>query len=261
MPKGRVAKKRIDQLCVEAGLCASRQQAQALIRAGQVVADDRPVTKPGSLVAATAAVRLRGEPPRFVSRGGLKLEAMLDRSGLDVSGMVALDVGASTGGFTDCLLQRGARHVVAVDVGYGQLAWKLRQDQRVSCIERTNARAIDAASLRPSLRDPSAWPPELATIDVSFISLTLVLPATSRLLGAGRPLVALVKPQFEAGRQEVSRGAGVVRGEARARAIDKVLDWARRAGYTVAQRVDSPITGPQGNLEHLVLLETPRAQE
>ncbi|MCC6749388.1 MAG: TlyA family RNA methyltransferase [Deltaproteobacteria bacterium] len=248
---------RLDQRCVELGLTPSREQARALILAGQVLVDEQPVTKAGAAVSATAVVRLRGEALPYVSRGGLKLAAALDHFSLDVAGLVALDVGASTGGFTDCLLQRGARHVIAVDVGYGQLAWKLRQDPRVTCLERVNARHLEAEALRAALRDESAWPPELAVIDVSFISLTLVLPAVERVLGPDRPILALVKPQFEAGRGQVGKG-GVVRDETvRQGAIRKVVDWAVAARYTVVGGLDSPWPGPSGNVEHLALFRTP----
>jgi 23S rRNA (cytidine1920-2'-O)/16S rRNA (cytidine1409-2'-O)-methyltransferase len=248
---------RLDLLCVERGLAPSRQRAQALILAGQVVVDGVPVTRAGVSVAPTATIALAAEDHPFVSRGGLKLQAALDAFGLEVAGLVALDVGASTGGFTDCLLQRGARHVIAVDVGYGQLAWKLRQDPRVTCVERCNARNLEGAALRDALADPGAWPAELAVVDVSFISLTLVLPAMARVLGPGRPVVALIKPQFEAGRGEVGKG-GVVRDpEKRGRAIERVLGWAREQRYTVGGEIDSPVPGPRGNVERLALLVTP----
>lgn len=251
-------KHRLDALCVERGLAPTRQRAQALILAGQVLVEGEPVTKAGTAVRIGAKIELRGEDHPFVSRGGLKLQAALDAFGVEVSGKCALDVGASTGGFTDCLLQRGARRVIAVDVGYGQLAWSLRQDPRVVSIERCNARYLEAEPLRAALPDPSDWPPELAVIDVSFISLTLVLPAVARVLGPGRPVVALIKPQFEAGRGEVGKG-GVVRDpEKRALAIARVLDWARGEGYRVEGEIDSPIAGPKGNLERLALLLTPQ---
>jgi len=252
----RIKRSRLDQLCVERGLAPSRQRAQALILAGQVVVDGQVVHKAGSPVAPTASVSLRGPDHPYVSRGGLKLEAALDAFSLDVRGIVALDVGASTGGFTDCLLQRGARHVVAVDVGYGQLAWRLRQDPRVTPIERCNARALDPAALRAAA-PAGAWPLELATADLSFISLTLVLPAIARVLGARRPVVALVKPQFEAGRGSVGKG-GVVRDPAvREAAIDRVLRWADEQGYEQRGAIDSPVPGPRGNVERLVMLLTP----
>jgi 23S rRNA (cytidine1920-2'-O)/16S rRNA (cytidine1409-2'-O)-methyltransferase len=250
-------RERLDRALVERGLAPTRQRAQALILAGQVLVDGQPADKAGTAVEPGAQIELRGEDHPFVSRGGLKLQAALSGFALSVEGVVCLDVGASTGGFTDCLLQRGARHVIAVDVGYGQLAWKLRQDPRVTVIERSNARYLESVALRAVLRDPAAWPPELAVMDVSFISLTLVLPAVQRVLGAGRPVVALVKPQFEAGRGEVGKG-GVVRDpEKRQAAIDRVLGWAREQRFAVEGELDSPIPGPRGNLERLVLLRTP----
>ncbi len=256
----RSGKRRLDQLLVERGLCETRARAQALILAGDVLVAGRPAAKAGEAVPETAVLELRRPDHPYVSRGGLKLAAALDAFALGVAGVVALDVGASTGGFSDCLLQRGARHVIAVDVGYGQLAWKLRQDPRVTVVERVNARELEGASLRAALADPAAWPPELAVVDVSFISLSLVLPAIARVLGGGRPIVALVKPQFEAGRSDVGKG-GVVRDPAkRLAAIERVLDWARGQGYLERGRIDSPIPGPEGNLEHLVLWHTPGAE-
>jgi 23S rRNA (cytidine1920-2'-O)/16S rRNA (cytidine1409-2'-O)-methyltransferase len=249
-------KTRLDQLCLERGLAPSRERARALILAGKVLVDEQPVTKAGALVSSNATLRLRAPDHPYVSRGGLKLEAALRAFTLDVSGVVALDVGASTGGFTDCLLQHGARHVIAVDVGYGQLDWKLRQDHRVSCVERTNARYLRADQLREEI-GAAPWPPEIATIDVSFISLTLILPAVGELLGPGRPIVALVKPQFEAEPSHVGKG-GVVRDpDSRQQAIDRVLGWARANRFSVEGSREAPIPGPKGNVEQLVLLVTP----
>jgi 23S rRNA (cytidine1920-2'-O)/16S rRNA (cytidine1409-2'-O)-methyltransferase len=253
----RAGKRRLDQLLVERGLCESRARAQALILAGDVLVEGQGAAKAGEAVAADARLELRRPDHPYVSRGGLKLAAALDAFALPVEGQVGLDVGASTGGFTDCLLQRGARHVIALDVGYGQLAWKLRQDPRVTVIERENARHLEPARLRAALTEPAAWPPGLAVVDVSFISLALVLSPIARVLGGDRPIVALVKPQFEAGRRDVGKG-GVVRDPARREAaIARVLDWARAEGFVERGRIDSPIPGPEGNLEHLVLWHTP----
>lgn len=250
-------KQRLDLLCVDQGIAPSRQRAQALILAGEVLVDGQPLTKAGCLLNPTVELRLREQPLPYVSRGGVKLAAALDQFDLQCADAVALDIGASTGGFTDCLLQRGTRHVFAVDVGYGQLAWKLRQDSRVTVIERCNARHLMPDLLRANLDDPTAWPPTIAVIDVSFISLTLVLPAVCRCLDPGSPIVALVKPQFEAGRDQVGKG-GVVRDpDARQRAIRKVVDWATQQGYTLDGGIDSPLPGPKGNVEHLLLLVTP----
>lgn len=237
---GRV---RLDLLMVERGLAESREQAQALIRAGQVLVGGQRADKPGRSVAGDAAIALRKRLP-YVSRGGLKLEAALDGFGLDVRDLVVVDVGASTGGFTDCMLQRGANRVYAIDVGYGQLAWKLRQDPRVVVMERTNIRFVEQL---PELAD-------LATVDVSFIGLELVLPVVARLLKADGSIVALVKPQFEAGRHDVGKG-GVVRDTAvHRRVLERLVAWAQQNGLRAVGLMPSPITGPSGNVEFLMHL-------
>ena len=237
---------RIDRLLVERGLAASRERARRLVMAGGVLVGERPVTKPGAEVAADAEVRLRGSGSPYASRGGEKLAGALDAFGLAVRDLVALDVGASTGGFTDCLLERGARRVIALDVGYGQLAWKLRQDSRVVVIERTNARRLTPAML------PEA--PELAVVDVSFISLATVLPAIAGVLTPGATIVALVKPQFEVGRGRVGKG-GVVRDPAlRAEAVASVRAAAARLGLAVKGEAESTLPGPKGNREVFVWL-------
>jgi 23S rRNA (cytidine1920-2'-O)/16S rRNA (cytidine1409-2'-O)-methyltransferase len=244
-------KERLDQLLVARGLAPSRERARALILAGKVTVGGQVVTKAGAQVADGVEVALREEDHPYVSRGALKLEKGLDAFGIDPAGAIALDIGASTGGFTDLLLRRGAARVYAIDVGYGQLAWALRQDPRVVVLERVNVRSIDPARI--------AGPCDLAVIDVSFISLTLVLPKVSELLGppGGKPIVALVKPQFEAGREHVGKG-GVVRDpDARLAAVEKVRSWATAAGFTASEAVQSPITGPAGNVEYLVCLRTP----
>ncbi len=206
-----------------------------------------PVDKAGAQVRADAAVRLKGAPLRFVSRGGDKLDGALDDLGLDVAGLRCLDVGASTGGFSDCLLQRGAARVVAVDVGRGQLHEKLRQDPRVESIERTNARELSQAQV------PA--PVDLVVVDVSFISLRQVLPALTR-VARGSPVLAMVKPQFEVGREKVGKG-GVVRDDAtRTQAVDAVADAARGLGYREAGRCESRLAGPKGNREIFLLLES-----
>lgn len=257
----KIKKPRLDVACLELGLVASRHRARALILAGQVMVDGQVVSKAGAPVPAGAEVTLKQPEHPYVSRGGLKLEAALDAFALDVTGRSCLDVGASTGGFTDCLLQRGARHVLAVDVGYGQFAWKLRQDERVTCVERTNARHMAPEVLRAAVKDPGAWPPDLAVGDLSFISLTLVLPAVARVLAPGGEVLALIKPQFEAGRQDVGKG-GVVRDpEARARAIQKVLDWVEVQGWSRGEGIDCPLPGPKGNVEFLQLFRTPELVE
>jgi len=240
---------RLDRLLVDLGLAASRERAQRLILAGEVLVGDRPATKPGTMVAADAPLRLRRPPSDYVSRGGEKLAGALDAFGLEVAGQVALDVGASTGGFTDCLLRRGARRVFALDVGYGQLAWTLRQDARVTVLERINARRLEASML--------AEAPDLATVDVSFISLALVLPAVAAALQPAGSVVALVKPQFEAGRGQVGKG-GVVRDPTvRAAAVARIRDEAQTLGLTVRGESDSVLAGPKGNREVFLWLARP----
>jgi 23S rRNA (cytidine1920-2'-O)/16S rRNA (cytidine1409-2'-O)-methyltransferase len=219
--------------------------------AGEVLVGDRRITKPGTAVAPDAAVRVETAATPYASRGGEKLAGALDAFGLDVRGVVALDVGASTGGFTDVLLRRGAARVIAVDVGYGQLAWALRQDPRVVVLDRTNARAL-APEMLPAV-------PTFATIDVSFISLSLVLPSVARVLRPGSELLALVKPQFEVGRGAVGKG-GVVRDPAlRAAAVAKVRTAAAELGLAVAGEAESVLPGPKGNRETFLRLRTPPA--
>ncbi len=239
-----VKKERLDKLLVSRGLVQSRERARALILAGKVVVGDHAVDKAGTQVAADSELRLKGEDIPFVSRGGVKLVAGLDAFGLPVAGLVAIDVGASTGGFTDCLLQRGAARVYAVDVGYGQLAWKLREDSRVVNLERTNIRDLTPEALSER--------PQLAVIDASFISLDKVLPATLALLTPAATIVALIKPQFEVGRGEVGKG-GVVRdaGQHR-RVVEQVRETAETLGCRVLGVVESPILGPKGNREFLI---------
>jgi 23S rRNA (cytidine1920-2'-O)/16S rRNA (cytidine1409-2'-O)-methyltransferase len=236
----RVRKERLDLLVVERGLADSRQQAQRLIMAGQVAVDERVVDKPGTRVPISAKLSVTAGLP-YASRGGFKLAAALDAFGLDVRGRIAADVGASTGGFTDCLLQRGAARVYAIDVGYGQLAWKLQQDPRVVVMDRTNARYLE------HLPEPV----DLATIDVSFISLKLILPAVTGWLREGGWIVALIKPQFEAGREQVGKG-GVVRDPAVHRSVlEEIVAWAASRDLVLKGLIRSPITGPAGNLEFL----------
>jgi 23S rRNA (cytidine1920-2'-O)/16S rRNA (cytidine1409-2'-O)-methyltransferase len=235
---------------VDAGLADSRTRAQALILAGQVVIGDHAVEKPGQLVDAEAEVRLKGDPLPYVSRGGLKLAHALDTFAISVTGLRALDVGASTGGFTDVLLQRGAVAVCAVDVGRGQLAWKLARDPRVTSVERTNARHLEV--------DKLPFRPQIAVCDVSFISLTLVLPKLVEAVGRGaHPIVALVKPQFEVGKGQVGKG-GVVRDQAARRAaVDRCAEHAIALGCTVEGVTESPVAGPAGNIEYLLFLRSP----
>lgn len=239
---------RLDQRLVAEGLAETRSRAEALIRAGRVLVDDAPAEKPGARVPADASLRLRGGERRFVSRGGEKLAGALEDLGVDPAGRVCLDVGASTGGFTDCLLQAGARRVVAVDVGYGQLDLRLRGDARVTVLERTNARHLQAAQLPPDV--------DLVTVDVSFISLRLLLPRL-RERAPGAELLLLVKPQFEVGRRRVGKG-GVVRDDAlRQEAVASVCEVAVGLGYTPAGEAESRLAGPKGNREIFLLLRPP----
>ena len=240
------AKERIDKLMVQRQLAGSRERARALILAGRVVVDDQTVDKVGTQVDVEATVRLRGEDIPFVSRGGLKLARALEAFDISVCGRVAIDVGASTGGFTDCLLQNGAVKVYAVDVGYGQLAWKLRDDDRVVNLERTNIRHLAAEQLTDA--------PDLAVIDASFISLEKVLPATLALLAPESDVVALIKPQFEVGRGQVGKG-GVVRDPRKHQeVIDKIRLVAGQLGCQVVEVCESPLLGPKGNREFLIHL-------
>jgi 23S rRNA (cytidine1920-2'-O)/16S rRNA (cytidine1409-2'-O)-methyltransferase len=242
-------KERIDVLLVERGLAESRAKAQALILAGQVVVGDQRVDKPGTQVSVDAELRLKGEVLPYVSRGGLKLKAAIDHFKLDVRGRVCADIGASTGGFTDCLLQEGAVRVHAIDVGYGQLHEKLRTDPRVRSRERVNARYLTAEDLPEKVG--------VAVIDVSFISLTQVLPAVLPFLEPGGLLVALVKPQFEVGRERIGKGGVVRDAAARQEAIDTVAAFAREQGLEVRGVMDSPVPGPAGNVEALLVASKP----
>ena len=235
---------RADALLVARGLAASPVEAQALIMAGEVTSGDRRLDKPGALLAADA-VLVVAPRPRFVSRGGDKLDFALASLEVDVTAKVCLDVGASTGGFTDCLLQRGAARVYAVDVGYGQLADKLRRDSRVDVRERVNARDLQPADLVPR--------PDIVVVDASFIGLGKLLPAIARVVQPGGQLVALVKPQFEADREAVSRGQGVIRDEpTRLAAIGQARSAITEAGFLLLGEVDSAVHGPKGNVERFV---------
>jgi 23S rRNA (cytidine1920-2'-O)/16S rRNA (cytidine1409-2'-O)-methyltransferase len=239
---------RLDLLLVQKGLAESREKARAMIMAGLVAVDQVTAQKPGQLAASSAALSVK-KPLPYVSRGGLKLEAALDHFPVDVKGRVLLDVGASTGGFTDCLLQRGAKRVVAVDVGYGQFHWKLRQDPRVVLLEKTNIRNLAPAGVQEDL--------EGAVIDVSFISLKLVLPAVSRLLKPQAFVIALVKPQFEVGKGQVGKG-GVVRDPAlHQEVLNSLSRFFKEVGWKVEGQISSPVLGPKGNKEFLVYLKRP----
>ena len=238
---------RLDKLLVDRGVCASRTRAQALILAGEVVVGEHTVSKAGTPVDPDAPLRLKsGDPNPFASRGGLKLRAALDQFSVEVEGAVCMDVGASTGGFTDCLLQAGAARVYAIDVGYGQLAWKLVNDPRVVIMDRQNIRKLAPAQIPETI--------DLAVADCSFISLTKVLPHVPPFLRPGAELVALVKPQFEVGRERVGKGGVVRDDDARRSALSTVEACAATLGFEVCGHMPSPIAGREGNREWLAWL-------
>lgn len=237
-------KTRIDQLLVARGLAESRTRAQALVMAGIVFSGETKIAKPGQQVAEDAPLEVRGRDHPWVSRGGLKLAHAIEHFGLDPAGVTAMDVGSSTGGFTDVLLTKGAAHVIAVDSGTNQLAWKLRQDPRVTVLEQTSARILTPEMIP----QPYSW----VVCDASFISLAKVLEVPLRLAEPHCRLVALIKPQFEVGREEVGKG-GVVRDPAlHARVCDEVRGWLEQDGWDVRGITRSPITGPEGNVEFLI---------
>jgi 23S rRNA (cytidine1920-2'-O)/16S rRNA (cytidine1409-2'-O)-methyltransferase len=243
---GKKDKVRIDLLLVQKNLAESREKARAMIMAGLVLVDEMRMDKPGSLVSPSSQVLVREPYPPFVSRGGVKLEAALEAFSVDVTDKVILDVGASTGGFTDCLLQRGAGKVVALDVGYGQLHWKLRQDPRVVVLEKTNIRHLEPGAFEGRM--------DGAVIDVSFISLKLVVPVVSRLLKDQGFIITLVKPQFEVGKGQIGKG-GVVRDPAlHEEVMEGLMQFFRTQGWEVAAHMPSPLLGPKGNKEFLVYL-------
>ena len=246
-------KKRLDVLLTERGLQESRQRAQAVIMSGEVFVNGQRVDKPGTAVAEDAQIEIPGGTLAYVSRGGLKLEKAMATFPIDLHGAVCADIGASTGGFTDCMLQNGAEKVYAVDVGYGQLAWKLRSDPRVVCLERTNARYLTYEQVPDEL--------DFASVDVSFISLKLILPPLNGLLKDGGHAACLVKPQFEAGREKVGK-KGVVRDpDVHLEVLEHFLDHAKESGFTVLGLTYSPIRGPEGNIEYLGYLEKGPWQE
>jgi 23S rRNA (cytidine1920-2'-O)/16S rRNA (cytidine1409-2'-O)-methyltransferase len=247
----KATKRRLDALLVERGLVQSRQRAQALILAGEIWVNGQRRLKAGSMVPCDASIHVTGREIPYVSRGGLKLEAALERFEIDVTGLRCLDVGASTGGFTDCLVQRGAGHVIAVDVGYGQLHWKLRSDPRVQVIERTNIRYLDPAAV--------GAPVDMACVDVSFISLKIVMPVVLRFVTRPGRIMCLIKPQFEVGKGLVGKG-GVVRDQV---LLQQVIEDLGRTfcalGLHQAGVIPSPILGPKGNQEYLAYLKADRS--
>ncbi len=240
-------KERLDIVMVEKSLAPSREKAKALIMAGQVYVNQQKTDKAGTPVSDTDQIEVRGDTLRYVSRGGLKLEKALSVFPLVLQGAVCMDIGASTGGFTDCMLQNGARKVYAVDVGYGQLAWNLRNDSRVVNMERTNIRHVT--------REQILEPIDFISIDVSFISLTLVLPVALELLCENGMVVCLVKPQFEAGKGKVGKKGVVREPEIHLEVVQKVVDFARHHGFCPKGLSFSPIKGPEGNIEYLLLLK------
>ncbi len=240
-------KERLDVLLVELGMAETRAKAQATIMSGLVFVGGQRVDKPGTSVLKTAEIEVRGNTLKYVSRGGLKLEKAMTSFGLALDGCICGDIGASTGGFTDCMLQNGAVKVYAVDVGYGQLDWKLRSDERVVSLERTNARNLTHEEIPEEL--------DFASVDVSFISLKLILPALARVLKSGGHAVCLVKPQFEAGKEKVGK-KGVVRDPAvHLEVLENFLNHAKENDFTVLALDYSPIRGPEGNIEYLGYLE------
>lgn len=240
-------KKRLDCLIAERGLAESREKAKIAVMMGNAYVDGQKQDKPGTMLPETVKIELRGEKLRYVSRGGLKLEKALARFPVDLKGKTALDIGASTGGFTDCMLQNGAKKVYAVDVGYGQLAWKLRTDPRVVCLERTNVRYLT--------REQVPEPVDFFSADVAFISLKLVLPVARRFLAENGCAVCLIKPQFEAGREKVGK-KGVVRDpQVHVEVVRDIVGFCLQNGFSVCGLTYSPVKGPQGNIEYLVFLQ------
>lgn len=238
-------KNRLDKVLVDRGLAPTVEKAQALVLARAVKVNDEFIDKAGALVSADAEVQIKGNDNPYVSRGGLKLRGALSEFKFDVGNLVVLDVGASTGGFTDCLLQAGARKVYALDVGYGQLAWKLREDKRVVVIERTNIRYYEG--------DDLAEQPDLATIDVSFISLGIVLPAVIKLLRDNASVLALIKPQFEASREEIGKHGVVLDSHVHERIVQQTIALCKTAGLEVMGTCESALLGPEGNKEFFIL--------
>lgn len=247
----KVEKERLDVLLVQQGLANSRELAKAYIMAGNVYVDGQKEDKAGTKVAVTAKLEVKGNQMKYVSRGGYKLEKAMDVFGIRLDGKICLDIGASTGGFTDCMLQNGASKVYAIDVGYGQFAWKLRNDERVVCLEKTNVRYVTHEQV-PDEGD-------FASIDVSFISLTKVLPAVLSVLGEKGQLVCLIKPQFEAGREKVGK-KGVVRDSSVHReVIEMIVEYVRTQSLGILGLDFSPIKGPEGNIEYLIYLDKSRS--
>lgn len=240
-------KKRLDILVYEKGFAESREKAKAIIMAGQVYVDNQKADKCGTSYDENANIEVRGSVLKYVSRGGLKLEKAIDNFGLDLNGAVAMDIGASTGGFTDCMLQNGAQKVYSIDVGYGQLAWKLRTDERVVNLERTNMRKVTREQVPDAI--------DFFSVDVSFISLRLILPVARDLMAENAEAVCLIKPQFEAGREKVGK-KGVVRDPSvHVEVVRGIFDFCLQSGFDVLNLDFSPIKGPEGNIEYLIHLK------
>ena len=241
-----MAKERLDVRMVQEGLAPSREKAKALIMEGSVYVDGQREDKAGTMIREDALIEVRGPQLKYVSRGGLKLEKAMQAFALELTDKVCIDAGASTGGFTDCMLQNGARHVYAVDVGYGQLAWKLRQDERVTVLEKTNVRYLNAEQI-PELCD-------FASFDLSFISLTKTIPAVAARVKDDGEMVALIKPQFEAGREQVGK-KGVVRDpQVHVQVVQMICDWCKAQSLSIKGLTYSPVRGPEGNIEYLIYL-------
>ncbi len=240
-------RERLDRVLVAKGLAGSRQRAQALIMAGRVLVEEKRVEKAGVKVSLDSNIRIKGGDIPYVSRGGVKLEKALKEFRVEVGGKTIIDVGASTGGFTDCLLKQGAARVYAVDVGYGQLAWKLRGDPRVICLERTNIRYLSPQDVTD--------PVDLAVIDTSFISLEKVLPKVSQLIGVDAEIIALIKPQFEVGKGQVGKGGIVREAKKHKEVIERISRFAEKLGLVAAGVIESPIPGQEGNKEFFIYLK------
>lgn len=240
-------KSRLDRILVERGLAPGRERAQALIMEGKVYINGSPVTKPGTMIDEGASIELKGEDIPYVSRGGLKLEAAIRHFNISLKDKIAMDIGSSTGGFADCLLQHGAKKVYCIDVGYGQLAWKLRQDNRITLLERTNIRYLEKNRVPEEI--------DIATIDVSFISLTKVMSKVLEFLKKRGEIIALIKPQFEVGKGEVDKG-GIVKDEAkRLKTVESLKEYFESLGLKTIGILQSPITGQKGNIEYLIYLK------
>jgi len=235
---------RLDRLLVDRGISTTRERARALIMSGAVIVGDYRVDKPGSLVSWSSNIRIRGDDNPYVSRGGLKLRGALLTFGICVEGLVVLDVGASTGGFTDCFLQEGARRVYALDCGYGQLAWKLRKDKRVTIIERTNIRYFDGTGIDNGI--------DMAAIDTSFISLKLVIPPVIKLIKDSATILALIKPQFEVGQKDVGKGGVVRNHDLQRKIVEEIVAFCRGLDLEVIGTCESPLLGPAGNREFFI---------